>query len=110
MVSNNQSNQTTDTSDSSEKAFIRGLTQDEKLERKELFEELELLKLRKSVSAEIERFASEISSDEFKNKKSSFKKFWLKNEKNLPLLYKLALVISNIQCSAAFIERYDFIR
>jgi hypothetical protein len=57
----------------SEKAFIRRLTQDENLEQKELSEKLlltenELLKLRKIITSEVERFANEISSAELKKK------------------------------------------
>ena len=100
------SSRNTHSSDSSEKAFLRGLTQDEHIERSEQAEELELVKLKKSVNAEIQNFTIQIKSNEFKSKTWSRKKFWIRNQDALPQLYKLAVVLSNIQCSAAFIERY----
>jgi hypothetical protein len=97
-------------SDSSERAFARGMAQDDEIEKVEKAgrnaNELALCKLKEILGKEVVHFLSLINSEEFQEKKMSTSQFWLKNQKEMPHLFDLALVLNCIICSAATIERF----
>ncbi len=97
--------QSTESSNASEKAFSRAQTHDERLEKREISEEIMLFNLKQSIRTEVEKFTNLITLPEIRNSKTSTSKFWRKNEDKLPKLFKLVSVLNNIQCSAAYIER-----
>ena len=70
--------------------------------------EIQLENFNHELFLEVERFRKTISEDNFKFVKevNSTKSFWLKSNINFPYLSKMVLILMNICCSSAFIERY----
>jgi hypothetical protein len=61
---------------------------------------------RESFEIEVNAFRIKIKNEMFVEKPLCTKLFWKKNSLKFPMLYKLALVLLNIQSSSAFIERF----
>ncbi len=61
---------------------------------------------RESFEIEVNAFRIKMKNEMFVDKPMSTKLFWLKNALQFPMLYKLAIVLLNIQSSSAFIERF----
>ena len=61
---------------------------------------------RESFEIEVNAFRIKIKNEMFVEKPLCTKLFWKKNSLKFPMLYKLAIVLLNIQSSSAFIERF----
>jgi hypothetical protein len=69
-------------------------------------EELVVMNQKKILDEEISVFSSLLKERKLKETSFSNRQFWMNQIHKLPNLCKLSLILSNIQCSSAFIERY----
>ncbi len=69
-------------------------------------EEGKLTIFRNCLNKEIEAFTKIVTEKEFITSCKSTKQFWIKNSKVFPILFKLTLILLNINSSSACIERY----
>ena len=63
-------------------------------------------KQRKELQEEVAEYSVLVSSQTFKESSWSTKEFWLKHKQQFPKLFQLALILSNVPTSTAFIERF----
>ena len=59
-----------------------------------------------ALDKEITSFSALLDNDTFLKSLKSTRKFWLTHGEKMPLLKNLAIIISNVSSSSAFIERF----
>jgi hypothetical protein len=68
--------------------------------------DLAIINKQKEVDLEIVKFTALIKMPSFCNSPISVKEFWIKHEDELPNLFKLAIILLNIQSSSSSVERF----
>jgi hypothetical protein len=91
-------------SDSDASSFLSDLFEEENESEEYLKKSTQLIR-EQMVKKEVEKLLEILVENNY-NIKVSNSKFWRKHERLLPQVYKLAIILCNIQSSSAFIERF----
>ena len=91
-------------SDSDASSFLSDLFEEENESEEYLKKSTQLIR-EQMVKKEVEKLLEILVENNY-NIKVSNSEFWRKHERLLPQVYKLAIILCNIQSSSAFIERF----